>query len=258
MSMPTGSPSRKSPVRVFHVDDHAVMRIGLQQLLSQRGFEICGEAGDPDSAFSGVERSHPDVTLVDLNLRGYDGIQLLHDLHQRWPTIPLVAYTMHEDPSYVERAFAAGAIGFVCKGDPSSELLAAITAALKGERVVSSGAARALPDWPAAGGTNERTTTTPPPQSASRPDEKPAQPHGPFALRASCAGASADCTGLPNRPREILALLAEGFSVSEIAANLRLSRKTVETHCTRLCEHFGIDGQRELARLAIQRKQPKQ
>ncbi len=230
--MTTTDNTPPQPTRVFYVDDHAVMRIGLMQLLSQRGFEICGDAGDPDAAFSGIERGRPEVVLVDLNLRGYDGIQLLHDLHQRWPKLPLVAYTMHDDAPYVERALAAGATGFVCKSEPTGVLLETIAAALRGERTLSPAAARGLS--PSVAAQFKTDTATPATGNVENLELDPTV-----------------INGLPPRPRQVFGLLGEGYSVTEIATKLSLSRKTVETHCARLCETLGVSTQRELARLAV-------
>ncbi|HNW34175.1 MAG TPA: response regulator transcription factor [Candidatus Ozemobacteraceae bacterium] len=205
-------------IKVFLVDDHGVMRMGLRQLLVRRGFDVCGEAETAEDALTRIGIVRPDVALVDLSLGRDDGMELLGRIRTSTPEVRLIVYSMHDDPIYVRRAVAAGAKGYVTKDDVSSHLVDAIKAVAIGQNFYSDSIAGKLVESIAGG------------------DEP---------------GAAAS---LSKREQSIYDMLGDGFSISEIADMLSLSRKTVETHCGNLKQKLTIKTMRELLRKAIQQK----
>lgn len=124
-------------IRVGIVDDHALVREGLRLILEREpDLEIVGEAADAAGAFALAVGRKPHVMVVDLTLGGSDGIALLRDLTSRHPRIRLVTVTMHEHEETVRQAFLAGAAGYVVKGAPSGDLVAAVRAVSKNQHYV--------------------------------------------------------------------------------------------------------------------------
>lgn len=206
--------ARNAATRVFIVDDHGVMRMGLRQLLIRRGFDVCGEAETADDALARIEITRPDVALVDLSLGRDDGMSLLGRINSSVPEVNLIVYSMHDDPFYIHKAMAAGAKGYVTKDDASSHLIEAIKAVISGKRFFSDSVAGKLAD----------------------------------------KAAVAETAVLSKRERDVFELLGEGFSIREIADKLSLSHKTVETHCGNLKRKLRAETMRELSRKAIQQK----
>ncbi|HEY9068712.1 MAG TPA: response regulator transcription factor [Candidatus Ozemobacteraceae bacterium] len=207
-----------SAIRVFVIDDHGVMRMGLRQLLTRRGFEVCGEAETAADALTRIGNIRPDVALVDLSLGRDDGMALLEKIRDAVPDVRLIVYSMHDDPLYVRRAITSGARGYVTKDDASSHLVDAIRAVHAGQQFFSESVAGRLVQSIAADATTE------------------SQP------------------ALSKREQDIYNLLGDGFSISEIAEMLHVSRKTVETHCGNLKLKLRVKSMRELSRTAIQHR----
>jgi len=207
-----------SGIRVFLVDDHGVMRMGLRQLLVRRGFEVSGEAETAADAVARITAIRPNVALIDLSLGRDDGMALLEKLNAAVPEVNLIVYSMYDDPLYVRKAVAAGAKGYVTKDDASTHLIDAIRAVVAGKRFYSESIAGKLVETIV-----EKTET----------GEMPA---------------------LSNREKDIFDLLGEGLSIREIADKLSVSHKTVETHCGNLKLKLGVKTMRELSKQAIRRK----
>jgi len=205
-------------IRVFLVDDHGVMRMGLRQLLVRRGFDVCGEAETAEDALARIGIVRPDVALVDLSLGRDDGMELLGRIRSSTPEVRLIVYSMHDDPIYARRAVAAGAKGYVTKDDASSHLIDAIKTVVDGQNFYSDSIAGKLVESIASGAGNGIAAT------------------------------------LSKREQSIFDMLGDGFSASEIADMLSLSRKTIETHCGNLKQKLNIKTMRELSRKAIQQK----
>jgi DNA-binding NarL/FixJ family response regulator len=126
-----------SPIRVGIVDDHALVRDGLRLILeAQRDMDVVGEASDSASAFSMTALHKPHIMLVDLTLDGSDGLALVRDLTVRNPDIRVIVVTMHHSEETVRQAFLAGAAGYVVKGAPSADLVAAIRAVANNQHYV--------------------------------------------------------------------------------------------------------------------------
>ncbi len=202
-------------ITVAIIEDHALVREGLRLILQDApGIHIAGEAADVAEAFALVERTAPDVALVDLTLGDADGIPLLRGLGVRYPGTRTVAVTMHSDGETVRQAFLAGAAGYVVKGAAGAELTAAIRAVARGERYVHSAVAGAMID-----------------------DSLRWLRHG---------------DRLSPREREVLRLLATGLTAAEASRMLGISAHTVRRHAANLAAKLGVHGRVALVRYAVE------
>jgi DNA-binding NarL/FixJ family response regulator len=201
---------------ILLIEDHPTVRMGLAMLLSRDHHWICGEAGNRHellTALTLLEPDRADLALLDLSLGTESGLDLIDVLHNRG--IPVLVYSMHEDEANVRRALAKGVQGYVCKREASAVLLAAVRDVLAGNRHVSPLAARGL---------SENLIDMP-------------QPVSPNVLS--------------EREQQIVSLLGRGERAPEIADQLCISVRTVETHCMRAAEKLGLAGMKELRRFAI-------
>jgi len=211
-------------IRVLIVDDHAIVRAGLRLLISgQEDMTVVGEAGCTQGGIEAAERLSPDVALIDLSLPGEGGIEAIRHLRRTRPRVRTVALTMHDDPAYLRSVLSAGGSGYVVKRAADSELLAAIRTVREGRSFVSSLLAE---------------------EEAEEPSDMQT------GLQASgVAGASLE--RLSGRERQVLVLLAHGHTHSEMAEQLGISVKTVETHRARLSEKLGLKSRADLVRFAL-------
>jgi RNA polymerase sigma factor (sigma-70 family) len=206
-----------NPTRVVLVDDHALVRAGLRALIDMiEGVEVIGEAGDGQEALRLIESVRPDVVLMDLTMPGINGLTALGEITQRFPEVRVIILTMHEAREYAIQALRGGAAGFIPKSAASSELKEAISAVMRGKTYVSTETAQ----------------------------------HGLVMPERSAAGEQL-LDRLTARQRQILVLIAEGKSTKEIAQDLNISVKTVESHRAQLTERLNIHDVAGLVRLAI-------
>ena len=201
-----------APIRVLLVDDHPAVRQGLALLLAPEGIAVSAEAGGRSEALARQDEDCPDLALVDLSLGGEDGLPLIADLRARG--VPVLVYSMHEDPRRVGGAFAAGALGYVTKREVHRVLVEAIREVAAGRRFISPNAALAL---------------------ANRIADAP----------------SSTVRDLSLQERQVYRLLGEGEGTLEIAAALNISARTVESYYTRILDKLGLEGMHELRRHAI-------
>jgi two-component system response regulator NreC len=195
------------------IDDHAVFREGLKALLStQADLRVVGEAGDAREGYEIVARTHPDVVLVDVNLPGVDGFSATRELKLRTRARVLVL-SMFETEWYAARALAAGAAGYALKSQSSAEVLAALRAVGRGQRYL-------------------------PPQ------------FGRAALEQASAAGEGQIAGLSEREREVFDLVVRGFSNADVARELCISPKTVETHRMHVHKKLGVHSTASLVRFA--------
>jgi two-component system response regulator NreC len=205
-------------IRIVIVDDHAVVRSGLKLLLEgQEDLEVVGEAGDARTAVFEVRAQKPDVILMDVVMPTGSGIEATPAVLQEAPGAKVLILSMQDDPAYVREAFAAGASGYVLKEAADAELVAAVREVAAGQRYVH----------PALGAR----------LVAAEADER----------------ARAEEDPLSEREHEILRLLALGHTNQEIASQLYLSVRTVETHRAHIMQKLRISTRAELVRYALER-----
>lgn len=203
-------------MRVLIVDDHTLVRAGLTRLLQGfAGIEVVAEASTADEAIAQFQQHRPDLVLMDLSLPGRSGLDALHSLNALPQPPRVVMMSMHDDTGHVRDALERGAAGFVVKDAAPQELELALRAAHGGQVFLS-------------------------PQISARLI-------APMIGRERPTGVDA----LPPRQRQILRLLGQGMSNKEIAAQLEISIKTVETHRARMMEALGCRRASELLVLAV-------
>src|SRR5437870_2010392 len=128
-----GSSLRKPKTRVLLVDDHPILRRGLAQLINlEPDMMVCGEAEDAGKAFDAAGTLTPDVAVIDISLKGGNGIELIKNLKARYPELPTLILSMYEESLYAERALRAGALGYIMKEEAIEQVLVAIRRALNG------------------------------------------------------------------------------------------------------------------------------
>ncbi len=204
------------PVRVLIVDDHTLVRAGLCRLLQTfGGVLVVGEASNADQALELAVQHHPEVVLMDLSLPGRSGLEALSDIRRRVPQARVVMMSMHDDTAHVRDALDRGAVGFVVKDAAPQELEVALRAAHSGQVFLS-------------------------PQISTRM-------LAPMLGRERPTGIAA----LSPRQRQILRQLGNGRTTKEIAAELGISVKTVETHRARMMEALGCRRANDLLLLAV-------
>ena len=205
-------------MRVLLADDHAILRAGLRALLKDMaGVEVVGEAEDGAQALRLMRELRPDVALLDISMPRMNGLEVVARATAELPRTRIVILSMHAYEEYVQRALLAGAAGYLLKNTDPGELEQALRAVARGQTWLSPAISRTVGEVMARG-------------------QKP--PAGPFEV-------------LSPRQREILQLIAEGRSSKEIAQQLELSVKTVESHRNELMERLGIHGVAGLVRYAI-------
>lgn len=205
-------------MRVLLVEDHQVVRQGLAWLISQeKDMEVCGEASNAGEALQQVVRLQPDVVLTDISMTGMNGIELLKHLKAQHPQLPAVVLSMHDEALYAERSLRAGALGFVMKKESSAEMFTALRKARRGEYHVSE---------KVGAGIFQKFLHT-------KTDPQPA-----MAL-------------LSDRELEVFELLGRGHGSKEIADELHISVKTVDTHRTHIKEKLQLRTFTELIQHAV-------
>ncbi len=204
------------PVRLILVDDHKILRDGLRLRLQQEpDFAVVGEAANAAEAYDCVARELPDLAIIDLNLPGDNGIVVAGRLRAAWPNLRLLMLTGDPAASSAQAALLAGANGFVLKEDASEDLVRAVRVVMAGKTYLTPDAATVVAQALVA---------------------KPAAPVGP---------------DLSERERAVLKGLAEGLGYKEIAAQLAISVKSVETYRARIVDKTGCSTRADLVRLAI-------
>jgi DNA-binding NarL/FixJ family response regulator len=205
--------------KVLLVDDHAILTAGLAELINQqKDLTVCGTAVDQNKALTQIERLMPDLVLVDISLKGSNGIELLKNLKARYPKLPVLILSMHEEEVYAMRAVRAGASGFIMKQEATDKVLEAIRKVLGGEVFLS-----------------------------ERMEKRVMQQ---FVGRNPKTGSPID--DLSDRELEVFGLLGQGRGTRQIAEQLHLSIKTIESHRTHIKEKLNLKDANELIQHAIQ------
>ena len=136
--MPTRTKTDTGKTKVFLVDDHPLVRELLSQLIQRENdMEVCGEAEDAHEAVSKIEQTHPDIVVADISLKTTHGLELVKDLQSRWPSLPVLMLSMHDESLYAERVLRAGAKGYITKQEATKKILFAIRQVLSGQIYVS-------------------------------------------------------------------------------------------------------------------------
>lgn len=207
-------------IRILITDDHAIVRDGLRQLLSgQIDMEVVGEAEDGKQCLEKVKTLHPDVTLLDIAMPQLTGLEAISLIKESVPNTQIVVLSMHSKETYVRQVLAAGALGYVMKASPSSDILEAIRAAHRGEYFLSS---------------KLRTEVI-----------------GSYAKRRASNPAASGYDLLSEREQQVFRLVAQGFSTSKIGDLLCVSPKTVEKHRTSIMSKLGVHDRLGLMKYAI-------
>jgi DNA-binding NarL/FixJ family response regulator len=205
--------------RILIADDHELVRRGLRQTLAEAFPQLLvGEAADASQTLTAAEKKSWDIVLLDINMPGRSGIDVLQDLKRLYPRLPVIVLSAFAEKDYAVRAFKLGASGFISKQSASRELIVAVKKALAGGRYITPSLAEVL--------------------AATLAGETPSVPH----------------ETLSNRELEVLRKVALGKSLKEIASELSLSEKTVGTYRTRISRKLGLGTNVEIARYATRHK----
>ncbi len=208
------------PYLIVVVDDHPVVRQGLQLLIEQEpDLRVCGEAEDVGQTLRLIDALHPDLVVVDLSLRGGSGLDLLKTLSARHPDLPTLVLSIHDETLYAERVLQAGGRGYIMKQEAADTLLRAIRQVLDGNIYLSPQMTSRL-----------LLTFT---QGRSEPSASP-------------------LARLSDRELEIFCLIGQGYRTRQIAEALHISVKTVETHRAHIVDKLHLSGAHDLVRYATQ------
>jgi two-component system response regulator NreC len=218
----TAEAPSSSKIRVLVVDDHTILRVGLRMMLNaQPDIEVVGEASDGNAAVTEALRLSPDVILMDIAMPDCNGIEATRQVKRVLPETRVLVLTMHENEEYLFQTLRAGASGYILKEAADTELITAI-------RAVSSG----------------RFYLSPSAQSIMVGD---------YLQRVRSGEEHDSYSALTEREREILKLVAEGYTNNQIAERLTISPKTVDTHRTHIMDKLNLHSRAELVKYAMRR-----
>ena len=204
-------------IRVLVVDDHALHRDGIRQILGQHpDIQLVGEAESAELALVLINQLHPAVVLMDIRLPGMNGIEATRRIHRDHPGTRVLVVTAYDDEEYIRGALEAGASGHLSKAAPGRQLIDAVRAVAAGGTVIE-----------------------------------------PVALTHLLAGGHSipsPATQLTDRERAVLELLAQGLHNKQVATRLGISRRTVERHCDNIYDKLGVGSRTEAVVQAISAK----
>lgn len=204
--------------RIYLVDDHPMVRERLAQLINHEAdLVVCGESGNAPEAQQGISSAQPDLVITDITLKNSHGLELIKNLNSLLPTLPILVVSMHDESLYAERVLRAGAKGYITKEQATTKVLVAIRAILNGQVYVSEEVVARL-------------------------------------LSRTAQGASFGSTPvemLADRELQVFQMIGRGLNTREIANELRIGTKTVETYRTRIKEKLNFETSAELVREAI-------
>jgi len=210
---------KTTKIRLVVADDHAILRSGLRMLINaQPDMEVVGEASDGIEAVQAIQKANPDVAILDVTMPRSGGLDAIKEVVIRNRSTRILLLTMHEEPAYLRTALAAGAAGYVLKKSVDADLLSAIRAVYKGRTYVDSELAEILVR---------------------------------DAFNKEGSTGSAANSVLSDRELQVLKLVAEGFSSREIAEQIYISTKTVETYRARFAEKLGLKSRAQIVRYAL-------
>jgi DNA-binding NarL/FixJ family response regulator len=204
--------------KLLIVDDHEVIRLGLRQLLEKTDIEVVGEAGSATEALKAVQETNPDAVLLDIRMEGGDGLNALGRLKLDYPDLPIVLFSAYDNPTYIARAVALGAAGYVLKSAPSDRLIEALRTAFAGESAWTREELR-------------RVTGALATPRLSQDIEVP----------------------LTQRESEVLRQMALGLTNKEIAKMLGISYETVKEHVQHILRKIGVTDRTQAAVWAVRK-----
>ncbi|MGA2570886.1 MAG: response regulator transcription factor [Terracidiphilus sp.] len=214
--------ARTYKIRVMIVDDHAILRAGLKMLVNaQPDMEVVSEAPDGEKAVQTARETKPDVALLDLTMPRVGGMNAIEKMAHNCRETRVLVLTMHDDPAYLRSALAAGASGYLLKRAVDAELLAAIRAVHRGGIFVDPRLANVLVQ-------------------------------DVLAKRNTKAGPTRPINILSKRELQVLTLVARGYTSAEIAKQIFVGVKTIETYRSRLADKLGLRTRRDVIRFAVQ------
>jgi DNA-binding NarL/FixJ family response regulator len=206
--------------RVFVVDDHPIVRQGLALMINaESDLAVCGEAEEAQTALQSIVACKPDILIIDISLNGPDGLELVKHVRAVFPELPVLVLSMHDEATYAERALRAKANGYIMKQEATEKVLVAVRRILNGEIYLS-----------------------------ERMANKVLQQY--MAGSAAAVGQSR-ITELSDRELEVFRLIGDGHGTRQIAEELHLSVKTVETYQAHIKEKLLLRTGREMVQQAI-------
>ncbi|PTX92682.1 response regulator transcription factor [Opitutus sp. ER46] len=216
----SGEPEHSSKVRVLLVEDHPITRQGLKALVNQQlNLEVCGETDSATDAVELVAQLRPNIVVADVSLKNASGLDLTKLLKERYPELPVLVVSMHDEALFAERALRAGAMGYVMKQEAGEKIVTAIQQLIRGELYLSNKM-------------KERVLHR-------------------FVSKKSDGMVFAMDT-LSHREMEVFQLIGNGYSTRQIAEKLNLSSKTIDSYREHLKLKLGLDSGADLMRHAIQ------
>jgi DNA-binding NarL/FixJ family response regulator len=205
-------------MNVILVDDHQIFRDGLKRIFSEeRDIKIIGEAGDAAGLFEILRKKKPDVLVLDINLPGRGGVDILHEVKRDFPKVPVLVLTMYPEAQYAVRAMKAGASGYLTKTMASAELITAVRKIERGGKYINQTVADQMAE-------------------ALQHDDAQGEPH----------------KLLSDREFQVFRLIASGKTVGEIADALALSVKTISTYRTHIIEKMNLRNNADMMRYATE------
>lgn len=216
----TFSKSRNKTVRIIIVDDHPIVRQGLAELINHEDdLEVCGDAEDSYEAIKVIRELKPDLAIVDISLKQTSGIELLKDIKVQFPDLSVLVLSMHDEALFAERALRAGAKGYIMKQQATDNVITAIRKILDGQIYIS--------------------------------EEMSSKMLGKLVGGKPKVGTSA-IDRLSDRELEVFLLTGHGYGTRQIADQLHLSVKTIETYRSHIKEKLNLSNAAELLQYAIQ------
>ncbi len=210
---------RKNKLRVLLVDDHPVLRKGLGQMINaEADLMVCGEAEDASKAFEAVGTLSPDVAVVDISLKRGNGIELIKNVKARYPELPILVLSMHDEALYAERALRAGSLGYIMKEEATEQVLTALRRVVAGEIFLSE-------------------------RMKARMLQQLATGRGKIVV--------SPIEQLTDRELQVFRLIGEGRSTRQIAAELHLSVRTVEAYREYIKDKLSLKNSTELVQHAF-------
>jgi DNA-binding NarL/FixJ family response regulator len=216
-SQPSGKSRKRT--RILLVDDHPMVRERLTEVINREAdLMVCAEAEDGSQAIEAIKTRQPQLVIIDLTLKSSDGVELIKDIHSRWPALLMLVVSMHDESLYAERALRAGARGYITKQEATRSVLSAIRQVLDGQVFLS--------------------------------EVMRSQLLGRLTERGGASGGEpAEC--LADRELQVFELTGRGLNTREIAEHLKIGVKTVETYRYRIREKLKLEQPRDLLRSAI-------